>query len=322
MKQMNKFTTLLLFIANLTLSANCLAAADNAQLMQKAQAALSAADYPTAFSLYIQAEKEESNFLAQFTLGLFYQLGWGRAVDEQAACTWFEKSAHGGIPAGQHFAGLCVERGVNGPADPVAAAHWFTQAAAGGHDQSLCNLGNLYMTGKGVAKDPNKALELCYRSAQQGVVPAEVWMGKFLMEGDESIRDVKQAYGWFEAAARKNEPEAFYYLGVIMRKGMFEGHTPLQARNMFEQAAALWYVPAYFPTGTLYAHAEPEPKTKSLSAEDLALAYLWLSATLKRSTDPAELADAKVMLAQIQRVMPKSWRPELDQKVATHLKGH
>jgi TPR repeat protein len=292
------------------------------KLMKEAQTALAAADYEKAFSLYSLAVKKEKNHLAEFTLGLFYRNGWGRPIDDAAACQWFEKSAAGGIPVGQHFTGLCLVKGVHRSADPAAAAVWFQKAAKAGHDQSLCNLGNLSMTGNGVPKDPKKALELCYRPAEQGVVPAQVWMGKFFLEGDESIRDVKQAYAWFDAAAQKNEPEALYYSGVIVGRGLFEGHTPLEARKLFEQAASLWYVPAYFPTGKLHFNAEPDPETKALSPEDLALAYLWLTATVKRSTNPAELNESKKMLDQIRAVMPATWLPELDRKVAKHLENH
>ncbi len=318
---MKKFI-LLFLIAACPILGNAKASPNDSPLMKKAQVALSATDYKKAFALYSRAAKEQKSPLAHFTLGLFYKLGWGRPVDEKAACEWFEKSAEGGIPAGQHFTGLCLEQGVHRSVDPAAAAVWFQKAAEAGHEQSYCNLGNLYMIGNGVPKDPKKALELCYQSAQKGALPAQVWMGKLYLEGDESIRDVKQAYFWFEAAAQKKDPEALYYLGVIISKGMFEGHTPLEARKMFEQAAALWYVPAYFPTGKLYFNAEPNPETKALPPEDLALAYLWLSVTMKQSKNPAELDEARKMLEQILAVMPKTWLPELDHKVAQHLTSY
>lgn len=317
-----KTFALLLFVASFFLVGFSHKEITDTKLMKEAQTALAAADYKRSFSLYSLAVKKEKKHLAEFSLGLFYRNGWGRSIDEKAACQWFEKSAAGGIPVGQHFAGLCLEKGVHRPADPTAAAVWFEKAAKAGHHQSLCNLGNLYMTGNGVPKDPKKALELCYSSAQQGAVPAQVWMGKFFLEGDESIRDVKQAYGWFEAAAQKNEPEALYYLGLIVSKGMFEGHTPLEARKLFEQAASLWYVPAYFQTGKLHFNADLDPETKALSPEDLALAYLWLTATTKRSKNPAELDESKKTLDQIRAVMPETWLPELDQKVAKHLADH
>lgn len=292
------------------------------KLLQEAQSALKSAHYDKAFALYTQAEKEEHTPLLQFTLGLFYQLGWGRTIDVAAACQWFEKSAAGGIPLAQHYTGICLEQGLHRPADPGAAAVWFQKAAEAGHIQSYCNLGKLYMTGTGVAKEPKKALELCYPVANQGVALAQLQMGKFYLEGDNSIQNLKQAYEWFQMAAQKNQSAAFYYLGVIVNKGLFKGHTPLMARNMFEQAAARHYVPAYFQTGYLYVNAEPQPQTKQLSAENLAKAYLWLSVATKQSKQPLELIEAKKILKQILAVMPKTWLPELNHKITLHLQEH
>jgi len=150
-------------------------------------------------------------------------------------------------------------------------------------------------------------------------VPAQIWMGKFYAAGDPSILDHNKAYQWFEAAAQKQSAEAFYHLGALLQQGFMPGHGSQEARNMFEQAAALHYIPAYFQAGKSFYHAEPDPETNLLSAEHLAKAYLWLSATLQRSENPHELTESKQMLQQILTIMPETWRPDLDQKVAQHL---
>lgn len=287
--------------------------------LQEAQAALVASDYEKAFSGYYAIVGTDKNPLAQFSIGLFYQNGWGRAVDKIAACQWFEQAAQGGIPTAQYLTGICLEEGVHRPVDYVAAANWFEKAAQAGQLHAYCNLGNLHMTGKGVAKDSVKALQLCHPAAQQGAIPAQLWMGKFYLEGDASIQNGQEASRWFEAAAQKQSPEAFYYLGILMQKGLVEGHTTEKARQMFEQAAALKYVPAYFQTGKLFFNADPDPQTSRLSAEHLAKAYLWLSATLQRSENPNELAESKRMLEQILTMMPETWLSELNQKVMRHL---
>ncbi len=289
------------------------------QIMKDAQSALATGDYEKAFAGYHAAADNDKNALAQFSLGLFYQNGWGRSVDKVAACQWFEKAAQGGIPAAQHLTGVCFEEGTHHSADPAVAADWFQKAAQAGHIHSYCHLGNLYMTGKGFPHDPIKALALCHPAAQQGSIPAQIWMGKFYLQGDASIQDIQEAYRWFEAAAQKQSPEAFYYLGIIIDKGLSQGHTPQKARQMFEQAAVLKYVPAYFQIGKSFYTAEPDPETHQLSAEHLAKAYVWLSATVQRPGNPEEISAAKAMLQQILVVMPTAWLAELDHKVARHL---
>lgn len=291
----------------------------NTKTIKTAQAAMTSGHKEKAFTLYYQAATEENNPLAQFTLGFFNQNGWTKKADAQIACQWFEQAAKGGIPMAQHESGICYEKGIQLKANPAIAANWYQKAAEGGHHLSLCYLGNLYMTGLGVAKHPTKALELCYSSAQQGSPLAQVWMGKFYLEGDESIRDYKKAYQWFEMASQKKVPEAFYYLGLMIEKHTFVGNTPAQARYRFEQAAELKYTPAYFSTGKLYFYAKPDEKTKQLSAENLAKAYMWLSITKQRSKDSVEQTETKEMLAEILAVMPTTWRPDLDQKIALHI---
>jgi len=50
---------------------------DSSQVMKDAQVALAAGEYETAFTGYAAAARNDQNALAQFSLGLFYQNGWG-----------------------------------------------------------------------------------------------------------------------------------------------------------------------------------------------------------------------------------------------------
>jgi hypothetical protein len=52
---------------------------------------------------------------------------------------------------------------------------------------------------------------------------------------------------------------------------------------------------------------------------NLAKAYLWLSATTKRSTDPGELKQTEEMLKKVLEVIPKTWLTDLDARIAEHL---
>ena len=287
--------------------------------LKSAQALLASGDYANAFSKYHAAAVNGNHPLAQFTLALFYQNGWGRAADRKTACQWFEQAAQNGIPAAQHMTGLCVEEGLHRPADPAAAAQWFHKAAQAGHLNSYCHLGNLMMTGNGMSKDPIQALELCRSAALQGSVPAQIWMGKFYLYGDPSVRDPQEAYPWFLAAAQKQSAEAFYHLGMMLAQGMISGHDAAQTRQLFEQAAALKYVPAYFQAGKHFFTAEPEAATGLLSAEHLAKAYVWTSAAIRQSNDVKEVTAARAMRQQILAVIPAAWLAELDRKVAQHL---
>lgn len=286
-----------------------------------AQAAQAAGDFARAYSLYREIAEDGNNPLVYFSLGLFHRNGWGREENQAAACDWFELAAlHGGVPYAQHLYAECLEQGIGRQAEPSAAAHWYQQANEGGYLLSSCSLGQLYMTGKGVRKDPLKALKLCH-GAVKGSTVAMVWMGRFYLEGDEEIRDPKLAFRWFEQAARNDLPEAYYYLARMISLGLVDGLTTRHARQMYEKAASMRYMPAYYPTARLYFHAPPEPQTGYLSAHDLAKAYLWLSATKKLSRNSEELTETTKMLDQVLTVMPESWAPELDEKLHDHLQA-
>ncbi len=308
------------FVAVTLLPVVTLATQTNADsLMKAAQVALAGGDYEKAFASYQTAVQQHNNPLAQFTIGLFYQNGWGRAADPVIACRWFEQAAQGGIPTAQYMTGICLEQGSHRPVDFAAAAHWYQKAAQAGQLHANCRLGNLLMTGRGITKDPHKALALCRPAALQGSLSAQLWLGKFYLHGDSTIQNLQEAYHWFATAAQNHAPEAFYYLGMIMQQGMLNEQKPEIIRQMFEQAAALKFVPAYFQAGKQFYSAEPDSHTHQLTAEHLAKAYLWLSAATQRSEDQKEVAAAKEILQQILTVMPQTWRANLDMKIAQHL---
>lgn len=97
-------------------------AVDLAAALQPAQAALAAGEYETAFREYHRIAEETHNPLAQFTVALFFQLGWGRPRDPVMACQWHEKAAASSIPLAEHSLGDCLLRGVHRAPDPVQAA--------------------------------------------------------------------------------------------------------------------------------------------------------------------------------------------------------
>jgi TPR repeat protein len=239
-------------------------------------------------------------------------------MDKAVACTWFEKSAAGHIPVAAHFLAQCFEQGIGRPADPARAADWYRRAAELGHHISLCSLADLYMSGKGVEQDPQQGLALCRQAAENGAMPALVRVGRYLLQGDERIRDPQAAHAWLIKAAGFS-PEAQYYLGVIHRDGLGHEASAAEARHWFERAASQGYVPAYFQTARLYFEVSPDYRTQPPPADDLAKAYMWLSATVQRTGDPDELEQTRAMLEQVGEIMPESWAPTLDERVSVHL---
>ncbi len=285
--------------------------------LQPAQKALASGDYKRAYVQYSRFAAK--NPLAQFTLALFHQNGWGRAVNEAEACRWFEKAAQGKVPTAQHFFGDCLAQGKGRPADGKAALVWYRKAAANGHFISLCSAADLYIKGLGVDKDVAQGLSLCAQAAQAESPPAMLKLADYYREGTDVPQDLAAARYWYQQAAERHSHEAQYRLGVMLSEG--QGGAPDLSHALFwlETAAGEGYAPAYLPTAILYANAEVSPETGALKPEHLAKIYLWNSAAKARTTDPVQLAEIARIETMVQAVMPPTWRAELDRKVAEHL---
>jgi TPR repeat protein len=285
--------------------------------LQSAQQAQAIGDYRKAFEQYSRFAVK--NPLAQFNIALFYQNGWGRPVDSVKACQWFEKAAQGQIPAAQQFFGDCLSQGIGRPVDNKSAIEWYKKAAARGNLIALCSAADLYIKGKGVDKDVRQGLALCAQAAQASSPPAMIRLANYYREGTDVPKDPAAARYWYQQAAERHSIEAQYHLGVMLSEGQ-GGEPDLNAALFWlETAASEGYAPAYLPTAILYANAAPQPETGALAPEHLAKIYLWNSAAKARTTDPAQLAEIARIEAMLLSVMPASWRPELDRKVAEHL---
>jgi uncharacterized protein len=284
--------------------------------LAEAQQWLAESKYHKAFQSFQFYAQEKQNHLAQFTLALFYQEGWGVERDEVVACQWHGKAAEGGIPAANHFFAQCLQDGIHQSADYVAAIHWYQQAANLGHTISLCAIADLHMRGNGVEKNPQKALAFCQQAASVGSIPAQLKMGQFYLNGEAAIRDPQQAVIWFGFAAEKNSLEAYYYLGVTNLTAL---NDQSQALYWFEMAASQGYLPAYYQTARLYFNAPLSEETGMPTADNLAKSYLWLSAAKQQSEQESELKDTLSMLEKVEQVMPESWKEDLDQKISQHL---
>lgn len=285
--------------------------------LKQAQKALAAGDYAKAYALY--ARRAAKNPLAQFTVAMFYREGWGRPADPVEACRRFEIAAQHAIPAAQQFLGDCLAEGIGRAADGAAAVEWYRKAAAGGIPYALCSAGDLYIRGDGVGKDVRHGLELCTQAAQAESPPAMLRLGDYYRQGTDVPQDLAAARYWYQQAAERHMREAQYRLGIMLGEGQGGTADPAAALFWLESAASEGYAPAYLPTAILYANARPDPKTGVLAPEDLAKIYLWNAAAKARCTDPAQRGEIERIESMVLKVMPASWRPELDRKVAKHL---
>jgi hypothetical protein len=290
---------------------------DYGKQLRPAYALLDQGDYARA---YPQFQRHSArNPLAQFTLGLFHQNGWGRPVDVDTACAWFARAALQQLPTAQHLHGDCLMRTPEVPGNAEAALAAYLDAAKGSHYISLCAAAELLIRGKGMPRDVPRGLALCTQAAQSNSPPAMLRIGQYLSGDADVAADLPRARAWFQQAAQAGMAEARYRLAIMQSQGDGGDVDRDAALLGMESLAAEGYVAAYLPTAVMYAHLPPQPDTGALSAEHLAKVYLWASAAQAALRDPALLDASGQLLASTLAVMPSEWRPALDRQVSDHL---
>jgi TPR repeat protein len=314
-----RLSFILLFVALLAPStgANAAPRGDYAQQLHNAYVLLDKGDYANAYRAFLRYSGK--NPLAQFSLGLFHQNGWGRPIDKNIACAWFTKAARGKIPTALHYAGDCLMRSPDATGNAAAALADYLAAANNGHKISLCAAADFYIRGRYVAKDVARGLALCTEAAVSGSPPAMLLLANYLSNDPDLPRDLPLARHWYQQAAERNIVEARYRLAIMQAQGDGGDADVETALRTMEELASTGYVPAYLPTAVLYAHLPPDTDTGAPSAAHLAKIYLWTSAAKARVTDPGLLNQAEHLQAEVLTVMPPQWRAELDTKIAVHL---
>jgi uncharacterized protein len=119
-----------------------------ADSLEQAVAAYRLADYATALRVY-HSLAEQGLAVAQFNLGLMYDLGQGVVQNYPEAVKWYRLAADQGRDDAQYQLGHLYYKQDN----YAEAAKWFQLAADQGRADAQSNLGTMYAEGEGVPQD-------------------------------------------------------------------------------------------------------------------------------------------------------------------------
>jgi hypothetical protein len=123
------------------------------------------------------------------------------------------ETAQAGHPRAQAVLGIIYNQGRGRAVDNKQAAVWYGKAAAQGHRAAQFSLGNLYLEGDGVPKDEVKAVQLYRQSADQGFPQAEFHLGLAYEFGWGGLsRDRRMAIKWLDRASRHKHGQAGWFL--------------------------------------------------------------------------------------------------------------
>lgn len=306
------------------LSCASASADDWSEPLRRAELLLGSGDYVTAQAEY-EAQARLGNGLAQFTLGLFYQLGWAGNISPAQSCGWFKLAAENQVPAAQEQLGYCYLADHFNSAQQALAYQWFDKAYRAGIHSAGCELGKLHIGGEYAASDHRKGVQLCQQAAMAGATAAQIQLGKWLLEGTVLEAEPRQALFWFEAAANNNSAEAAHYVARFYDTGTVVAKDPVKALIWYELAASRGHLDAYLPAAALHwaqysAAADDTNKNLHTNAEHLAKAYVW--ATAASTLLPSEHignTEIAALLSHIKTVMPVSWQAELQARIDVHL---
>ena len=133
--------------------------------------AYEAGQYQDAVNIWKRAAAKGKP-VAQYGLGLAYDLGRGVPPDPAAACAWYSRAGEAGHAIAAFNAGLMHDSGRCGSRNAAEAATWYGRAAAAGVARAQFNLAQLYANGDGVPRNAELALAWYRLAAANGIEAA------------------------------------------------------------------------------------------------------------------------------------------------------
>ena len=109
-------------------------------------------DYATAMNEW-RPLAEQGNMVAQYALGVMYDLGEGVSKDAKQAVKWYSLAAEQGYALAQYALGVIYERGAGVTLEPKEAVKWYRRAAEQGYALAQYALGVMYDNGLGARQD-------------------------------------------------------------------------------------------------------------------------------------------------------------------------
>ncbi|MGH6896894.1 MAG: trypsin-like peptidase domain-containing protein [Geminicoccaceae bacterium] len=200
--------------------------------------ALEIADYEQALRHLLPCA-EAGNAIAQFNLGLMYDLGEGVPQDSAEAARWYHRAARQGDAPAQYNLGVMYAHGEGVPQDDAEAVRWYRMAADQGHAKAQNNLGLMYENGRGVAQDHAEAMRWYRIAADNGDVQAQFNLGVAYYYGEGVPQDDVLAYMWSNLAAARAPSGELRRRATELRDEIAARLTPAQ-RARGQELARNW----------------------------------------------------------------------------------
>ena len=219
------------------------------EISKKAQDYYNNNEYDEAYSLFQEAANKGDD-VAQYYLGVFFELGLSVKPDIKEALKWYEKAADAGnVEAIQYFSSQADKGNYTNEENLL---RWLTDASSKKIAWATFKLAVMYYLGKGCEINAEKALDCFYTSAELGNVDAQYMLGKIYEEGNIVAIDYTESYKWYHRAADGKKMEAEYALGYFYEHGKGISVNFEKASKWYSLSSEQGYSLAKFNLGRLY----------------------------------------------------------------------
>ena len=162
----------------------------------------------------------QGNDVAQFQIGLKYEIGRGVKKSEKEAAKWYMRAASKNNVDALYRLGCCYYYGDGVRFDNHAAWRCFKKASELGDSWASFMLGKCYYCGHGVAEDEVEAVKCYQKAASEKVVPAIYELGRCYFDGTGIGEDKEKAMELFKEAAENDYAKAVYMIGDCFYNGI------------------------------------------------------------------------------------------------------
>ena len=217
----------------------------------EARAAYRRGDYAQSLKIY-RSLADQGNALAQYSIGVMYDIGGGVKKDYQEALKWYRLAAAQGHASAQYSIGVIYSDGLGVTQDYLEALKWYRLAAVQGSANAQYILGSMYNHGLGVTQNYQEALKWYRLAAAQGDSDAQNNIGRMYAKGDGVPQDYQEAMKWFRLADAQGDSDPQFYIGSMYAEGLGVTQDYQEALKWLRHAAAQGHALAQIKIGGMY----------------------------------------------------------------------
>ncbi len=211
-----------------------------------------APDVNSDWASLMQQSAELGYVIAQYRLGVMYDLGRGVEQDDAKALIWYQLAAEQGYVHAQYNLGVMYDVGQGVEPDDALALMWYRKAAEQGNKNAQNRLGLMYYSGQGVDVNYAEAMKWYHLAAEQEHMWAQCKLGYMYEHGEGCEEDIAKALALYRLAAQQEHPGAQYNLGVLYENGRGVEQDETQAASWYRLAADQGHDEAQCNLGYLY----------------------------------------------------------------------